>query len=297
MDVELRQLRVFLTVASELHFSRAAARLHVSQPALSQQIRTLERALGAPLFDRSARATELTPAGRALLEAAPRVLHEAERAQDRVTRAALGAVGTLHVGSVGTALASIAPRILRDVRARFPDLQLEVSQHDTAAQMVAIADRRLDAGLVREAAATPVVAVEQLVSEPLLTALPVDHPLAGRASVDPRDLADVPIVLWPRPLGAAFFDIITAYCREHGFSPRIVAEGADIETQLSLVAAGIGVSLQPSYYANLRPPGVEFRPLAGQAPSVSLQVAWRRRDRSPAVAHFVDAARACAGTG
>lgn len=294
MDVELRQLRVFLTVASELHFSRAAARLHVSQPALSQQIRTLERALGAPLFDRSARATELTPAGRALLEAAPRVLHEAERAQDRVTQAADGAVGSLLVGSVGTALSSIAPRILRAVRARFPDLQLEVSQHDTAAQMVAIADRRLDAGLVREAAPTSGVAVEQLVSEPLLAVLPSDHPLAGSAAVDPRDLAGVPIVLWPRPTGAAFFDIITAYCREHGFSPRIVAEGADIETQLSLVAAGIGVSLQPSYYANLRPPGVAFRPLTGPAPSVSLQVAWRRRDRSPAVAHFVEAARACA---
>lgn len=294
MDVELRQLRVFLTVASELHFSRAAARLHVSQPALSQQIRTLERALGAPLFDRSARATELTPAGRALLEAAPRVLHEAERAQDRVTQAAVGAVGSLLVGSVGTALASIAPRILRSVRARFPDLHLEVSQHDTAAQMAAIADRRLDAGLVREAAPTASVAVEELVSEPLLAVLPSDHVLAAAATVDPRDLADVPIVLWPRPTGAAFFDIITAYCRGHGFSPRIVAEGADIETQLSLVAAGIGVSLQPSYYANLRPPGVEFRPLAGPSPSVSLQVAWRRRDRSPAVAHFVEAARACA---
>jgi DNA-binding transcriptional LysR family regulator len=295
MDVELRQLRVFLTVASELHFSRAAARLHVSQPALSQQIRTLERALGTPLFDRSSRATELTPAGRALLEAAPRVLYEAERAQDRVTQAAVGALGSLLVGSVGTALASIAPRILRDVRARFPDLQLEVSQHDTAAQMVAIADGRLDAGLVREAAPTAAVAVEQLVSEPLLAVLPSDHALAGSATVDPGDLADVPIVLWPRPTGAAFFDIITAYCREHGFSPRIVAEGADIETQLSLVAAGIGVSLQPSYYANLCPPGVEFRPLTGTSPSVSLQVAWRRRDRSPAVAHFVEAARACAG--
>ena len=294
MDVELRQLRVFLTVASELHFSRAATRLHVSQPALSQQIRTLERALGTPLFDRSSRATELTPAGRALLEAAPRVLYEAERAQDRVTQAAVGALGSLLVGSVGTALASIAPRILRDVRARFPDLQLEVSQHDTAAQMVAIADGRLDAGLVREAAPTAAVAVEELVSEPLLAVLPSDHALAGSATVDPGDLADVPIVLWPRPTGAAFFDIITAYCREHGFSPRIVAEGADIETQLSLVAAGIGVSLQPSYYANLCPPGVEFRPLTGTPPSVSLQVAWRRRDRSPAVAHFVEAARACA---
>lgn len=292
MDVELRQLRVFLTVASELHFSRAARRLHVSQPALSQQIRALERTLGAALFDRTSRATELTPAGRVLLDAAPRVLFEAERAQSLVTQAANGAVGLLVVGSVGTALASVTPRILRAMRASFPDLQLEVSQQDTGAQLVALADGRLDVGVVRAASPTAAVAVEHLVSEPLLAALPGDHPLAGQDEIDPADLAAEAFVLWPRSLGMAFFDIITSYCREHGFSPRIVAEGADIETQLGLVAAGLGVSLQPAYYANLRPPGVVFRPLAGEVPMVALQVAWRRADRSPAVAHFVDAARA-----
>ncbi len=294
MDVELRQLRVFLAVASELHFSRAARRLHVSQPALSQQIRALERTLGAALFDRSSRGTELTPAGRVLLDAAPRVLFEAERAQTLVTQAAQGAVGLLVVGSVGTALASITPRILRSVRAQFPDLQLEVSQQDTAAQLVALADGRLDVGLVREATASDTIAVEHLVAEPLVAALPHDHRLAGGDSdveVDPAALADEPFVLWPRPLGRAFFDLITAYCREHGFSPRIVAEGADIETQLGLVAAGLGVSLQPSYYANLRPPEVVFRSLSGTVPMVALQVAWRRANRSPAVTHFVEAAR------
>lgn len=292
MDIELRQLRVFLTVASELHFSRAARRLHVSQPALSQQIRALEKTLGAALFDRSSRATELTPAGRVLLDAAPRVLFEAERAQSLVTQAANGAVGLLVVGSVGTALASVTPRILRAMRASFPDLQLEVSQQDTGAQLIALADGRLDVGVVRAASPTAAVAVEHLVAEPLLAALPGDHRLAGEDEIDPADLADEAFVLWPRSLGMAFFDIITSYCREHGFSPRIVAEGADIETQLGLVAAGLGVSLQPAYYANLRPPGVVFRPLQGDVPMVALQVAWRRSDRSPAVAHFVDAARA-----
>ncbi len=294
MDLELRQLRTFLAVAAELHFSRAARRLHVSQPALSQQIRALERSLGAALFDRSSRATELTPAGRVLLDAAPRVLYEAERAQTLVTQAANGAVGLLTVGSVGTALASITPRILRAMRARFPDLQLEVSQQDTSAQLVALADGRLDVGLVRAAAPTEAVAVEHLVAEPLLAALPADHPLAEGTEIIPEDLADEPFVLWPRPLGRAFFDIIVGYCLEHGFSPRIVAEGADIETQLGLVAAGLGVSLQPSYYANLRPPGVVFLPLTGEVPEVALQVAWRRTDRSPAVTHFVEAAKECA---
>lgn len=294
MDLELRHLRVFLTVASELHFSRAARRLHVSQPALSQQIRALERSVGAALFDRSSRGTALTPAGRALLDVAPRVLHEADRARTVVSEAARGAVGRLVVGSVGTALASITPRILRSVRAEFPDLQLEVTQLDTSAQVVALADRRIDVGVVRAATPSEMVAVEELVAEPLVVALPHDHALAGRAAIDPAALADEPFVLWPRPLGAAFFDLITGYCRDHGFSPHIVAEGADIETQLGLVAAGLGVSLQPSYYANLRPPGVVFRPLSGQVPTVALQVAWRRTDDEPAVGHFVAAARRAA---
>ena len=132
------------------------------------------------------------------------------------------------------------------MRAQFPDLQLEVSQQDTSAQLVALADGRLDVGLVRAATATDAVAVVQLVEEPLVVALPHDHPLAAAAEVDPAALAGEPFVLWPRPLGRSFFDLITAYCRDHGFSPRIVAEGADIETQLGLVAAGLGVSLQPS---------------------------------------------------
>lgn len=299
MDVELRQLRVFLAVASELHFGRAARRLHVSQPALSQQIRVLEKAVGVALFERSSRATELTPAGQVLLEAAPRVLFEAERALSRVTQAAEGMVGLLVVGSVRTALAGITPQILRSVRARFPDLQLEVSHLDTAAQLVAIAERRIDVGLVRAAEATAWVAVEPLVSEPLLAVLPDDHRLVAATgpddALDPALLAGEPFVLWPRSLGAPFFDALMGYCREHGFSPHVVAEGADIETQLGLIAAGFGVSLQPAYYANLRPPGVAFRRLAGEVPSVALQVAWRRRDRSPAVGHFIAAARECAG--
>ena len=147
---------------------------------------------------------------------------------------------------------------------------------------------------MRAATATEAVAVEQLVAEPLLCAVPADHPLAAGPTVDPAALADEPFVLWPRPLGRAFFDIIVSYCLGHGFSPRIVAEGADIETQLGLVAAGLGVSLQPSYYANLRPPGVVFLPLEGDVPQVALQVAYRRTDRSPAVAHFVAAAKECA---
>ncbi|MDQ1649621.1 MAG: hypothetical protein QOG60_1678 [Frankiaceae bacterium] len=294
MDLELRHLRMFLAVSRELHFGRAAEQLHISQPAVSQQVRGLEKALGVALFSRTSRAVELTPAGMVLLEAAPRVLAEAERAQERVRQAGQGAVGHLVVGSVGTALASIAPKVLRELRTRFPDLDVEVSQMDTAAQLVALAAGRIDVGLVRSAAERPGLSHESLVEEPLVVALAEDHRLAAEETIAPGELADEPFVLWPRALGADYFDIVTGYCREHGFSPRVVAEGKDIETQLGLVAAGWGVSLQPAFYANLRPLGVAFRPLRGVAPPVVLQVAWRTTDRSPAVQHFVAVARATA---
>lgn len=296
MALELRQLRSFMAVATELHFSRAAQRLHVSQSALSQQIRALEDNLGAVLFSRTSRMVELTPAGHALFEAAPRVLFEADRATERVRHAANGTAGVLVIGAVGTALASIAPRIMRAVWEDAPDLRLEVTQLDTAAQLIALADNRLDVALVREASPHSALRIEPLVSEPLMVALPEDHRLANEEQVRPEDLAGEPFVLWPRPLGAEFFDIITGYCREHGFSPRIVAEGTDIETQLGLVASGMGVSLQPAFYANLRMVGVGFRPLAGPAPQIALQVAWRRDDTSAAVHRFVTAALAVART-
>ncbi|MGH9058382.1 MAG: LysR substrate-binding domain-containing protein [Acidimicrobiales bacterium] len=291
MGFGLHQLRAFLAVADQLHFGRAAQQLHVSQPALSQQIRLLERDIGASLFVRTSRMVELTPAGRALAEAAPRVILEVDRAERRVEQAAEGSSGMLVIGSVNTALASITPRIMRAVRAEKPDLRMELYHMDTAAQLTALADRRIDMAVVREANATRDLATEQLASEPLAVVLPEGHSLADREVVDPAALADEEFVLWPRVLGPDFFDVIIAYCRRQGFNPRIVAEGDDVETQLGLVAAGAGVSLQPAYYAGVRRVGVVFRPLQGAVPQVALQLAWRRGEASPAVAHFVTVAR------
>lgn len=291
MSFQLRQVGAFLAVAKHLHFGRAAAQLNISQPALSQQIRLLERDVGTPLFIRTSRMVELTPAGRALAETAPLVILEADRAQRRVEQAAEGRSGLLVIGSVNTALASVTPRIMRAVRAQAPHLRLELYHMDTAAQLTALADRRIDIGVVREAAATRVLDNERLVSEPLVAVLPEGHPLAAAETVAVRSLADEPFVLWPRMLGPDFFDRIIAYCRKHGFNPRIVAEGGDVDTQLGLVAAETGVSLQPAYYADLRRSGVAFRPLEGDAPRVALQMSWRRGDPSPAVNHFVTVAR------
>ena len=295
MDVETRRLRTFLVVAQELHFSRAARQLHISQPALSQQVRALERELKVELFVRTSRQVKLTPAGQALLDAAPRALYEFDRAIESAQQAAAGNTGTLVIGSVRTGLAGVLPSVMRAFTAEHPHVRFEVIHMDTALQLRALVDRRIDVGIVRAAAPTESLVIEPLISEPLMLAVPADHPLAALDSIDPALLADEPFVSWPRHLGVEFFDIVIAFCREHGFSPNVNTEGADIDSQLALVAAGFGVSLQPSFYAGSCPTGVVFRRLSGPSPQVVLQMAWRR-DSPPAVEHLAAVARGLAGT-
>ncbi len=294
MDLDTRRLRAFLTVAEELHFSRAAEVLHLSQPALSQQIRALEQELQVTLFARTSRSVELTPAGEALYGATPRALYELDRALEAAKRASVGTTGRLIIGSVRTGLAGIVPRVMREFATSRPGFRLEIVHMDTGQQLRALADRRIDVGVVRAATPTEAVVVEPLVAEPLMLALPADHRLAAVEAVPPAVLADEPFVSWPRHLGADFFDIVVAFCRRNGFNPRVIAEGGDIDTQLALVAAGFGVSLQPSFYAGALPDGVVFRPLEGTAPKVALQLAWRR-DHAAAVADFAAAARRAVG--
>lgn len=291
MDLDTRRLRVFLTVAEELHFSRAATRLHLSQPALSQQVRMLERDLGVELFVRTSRQVQLTLAGEALQQAAPRVLYELERALEATQQAARGITGRLTIGSVRTGLASVLPDVMREFTLGHPHVRFDVVQMDTALQLRALVDRSIDIGIVRAASPAPSLVIEPLVSEPLMLALPATHPLASSVSIDPTSLASELFVSWPRHLGADFSDIVVAYCREHGFSPTVVSEGRDIDTQLALVAAGFGVSLQPAFYAGACPAGVVFRHLNGPAPQVALQIAWRRDGAPAVVTRFVETAR------
>ncbi len=293
MDADVRQLRMFLVVARELHFSRAADELHMSQPALSQQVRALERDLGVELFHRTSRQVTLTPAGHALLAFAPRVVYEMEGALLATKRAATGVTGRLVVGSVRSGLASIVPPIMRAFWDAQPDVRLEVYHMDTSAQLRALAERRIDVGVVRAVGAVPSITVEPIVTEPLMVAMPADHRFVDLAAVEPGQLAGEKFVIAPRHLGEDYFDIVVAYCRSHGFSPTINAEGDDVDTQLALVAAGIGVSLQPALFTGIAPEGVVFRPLTADSPQVSLQLAWRN-DCSPAAEAFVRAARTVA---
>ena len=292
--MELRHLRYFVAVAEELHFSRAAARLHIAQPPLSQQIRHLERELGVALFSRTRRRVELTAAGRAFLDESRRVLLQAERAARIAQRAGRGEIGQLAVAFVPSADLDLLPRVLRAWGARFPDVELDLQALLPVAQLEALAGGRIQVGLVRlPVAAGSEVIVECIQSEPLVAALPLRHRLAKRARVRVADLAGDTMMMFPRQVAPGYYDMLISAFRGAGFTPRVF-HPASMQTNLALVSAGLGVSLLPASIRNLRRTGVVYRPLASPVPRVELAVAYRRDDRSPIVLAFLEMVRSAA---
>lgn len=292
--MELRHLRYFVAVAEELHFSRAAARLHIAQPPLSQQIRHLEHELGVTLLFRTRRRVELTDAGRALLEEARRLLAGAERAARVARRAGGGEVGQLSVAFVPSADLDVLPRALRVWHARFPDVELELQTLLPAAQLEGLAAGRLHVGILRlPVSAERELVVEPLQEEPLVAAVPQRHRLAARARVRLGDLAGETILMFQRHVAPGYYDLLTSACLAAGFTPRVFHPGS-LQTNLALIAAGLGVSLLPTSIRNLRRAGVVYRPLAPPVPRVALAVAWRRDERSAVVPAFVEVVRAVA---
>lgn len=286
--MELRHLRYFVAVAEEMHFGRAAERLGVSQPPLSQQVKDLERELGAELIDRSRRKIRLTHAGRLFLEEARLALSQAEKAARTARRAHRGEVGTLSVGFVGSATYEVLPEALRSFRKRYPNVGLELQTMHGAQQAEAFREGRIQVGFLRP----PVddsLATRTLLEETLVAALPADHPLAGARKVSLSELAGEDFVLAPRPAGPAVYDRIVGLCQEAGFSPSVAQESAELQTVAGLVAAGMGVALlvgKPEHLLQHR--GVAYREVVDPGATWELAVAWRKDERSPVAHAFVE---------
>ena len=295
--MELRHLRYFVAVAEELHFGRAAERLHIAQPPLSRQIRDLERELDAPLFERVPRGVELTPAGRAFLPEARLVLAQAERAQRTVRRAARGEIGRLRVGFVEAAAdAPTLPEVLGFFRMHLPDIGVSLFEMDTAEQAEALRAERIDLGVLDSppADADRWLHVEPVYTDPMVAALPDGHRLAGRTRLTLGDLAAEPFVFFSRLSAPALHDALTARCRAAGFAPRVMQETAGWHTVASLVAAGVGAAFVPRAHARLRRPGVAYVPVRGLGVEVEMAAVWKRDDRSPVRDRFVTALRTVA---
>jgi DNA-binding transcriptional LysR family regulator len=287
--MELRHLRYFVTVADELHFGRAAARLGIAQPPLSRQIQKLEAELGFPLFDRSRRRVELSSAGAVLLAHARSVLESVETAVREARRTHAGERGRVAVGYPSSLAYTGLVGLLRAFRAAFPDVELTVRELPLAGQIEAIKARQLDVGFVRGPLADELLTAECVRREPLVVALPADHALATEGPLSLATLAAEPFVFFPRPRAPAFFDLLIALCEKAGFTPRILQEAPQVDV-LSLVAAGFGISILPASVREFRRADVVFRPLAG-APTTELLLVWRAHDTSPARQAFIDVVR------
>ncbi|GIK86016.1 MAG: isoleucine biosynthesis transcriptional activator [Betaproteobacteria bacterium] len=287
--MELRHLRYFVAVAETLHFGRAAARLHISQPPLSRQIRALEREVGTPLFERSARSVRLTPAGAALLPEARRLLREAEALAAGARDLARGAVGVLQLGFISASAYNVLPRVLPGFRRSRPGVRLVLAESTSDVQLGALAEGTLDAGILLPPVTHPALAYAALLREPLVAALPDARRWPARVPLG--RLSREPFVLFPRHAGPGLHDVVVAACEREGFAPRVEQEAVQMPTIVSLVAAGMGVALVPASLQNMRRTGVVYRPLAGTAPRVEVGIAWRAADRSPVLAAFVAHAR------
>jgi DNA-binding transcriptional LysR family regulator len=287
--MELRHLRYFVAVAEELHFGRAARRLRMSQPPLSQQIAALERELGVRLFERGRR-TALTHAGRMMLPEARATLERAERAAGTARRADRGEVGSLSVGFVRSAAFLALPVSLRAFREEAPDVELSLHPLSTLEQLDAFEEGGIDVGFLFRLPGRPTsdwLSLRTVAREPLVAGLPQGHPLARKEEVPLVELSQDQLLLMARSAGAGTFDSIVALCRNAGFEPDDVREISDTQTVAQLVAAGVGVSLHIGDPQLLRSYGVAYRAVDDPEASWELAVACRNDDRSPVVETFL----------
>jgi len=288
--MEFRHLRYFEAVADTLHFGRAAARLHISQPPLSRQIRTFEEEMGARLFTRTTRGVRLTAAGRALLPEARRLLREAAALVDGARHLAAGGAGTLRLGFISTASYNVLPRLLPEFHRRRPGIRLQLHEATSDQQLALLRELELDAGLVVPPVTELGLRYAPLLREPLVAALPARRRWPRQLSL--AALADEPFILFPRKAAPGLYDLIVGYCRAAGFAPRVAQEAVQTPTIISLVAAGMGVALVPASLRHMRRKGVVYRAMAEKSPLMEVGLAWREHDEEPAVAALVAHARA-----
>jgi len=285
--VDLRLLRQFVAVAEELHFHRAAARLHMSQPPLTAAIRKLEDEIGSELIQRGNRTLGLTAAGAVLLAEARRLLQQADHALVATRDAAAGRTGTVRLGYVGSALYGRLPSVIRRFRQANPAVRLELIEATSARQVQMLREQRIDVGVV----IPPVFDAEDMQlqafdSDRLAIALPRAHPLAQRDAVNVAALADEAFVLWPAREGRGFHSQVVRLCAASGFTPRVVQEAHGMHAVLSLVAVEAGISVVPASMAGFRSAEVAYHPLAGAEATFELQLCLRADEASPAPLNF-----------
>ncbi|MBD2102346.1 LysR family transcriptional regulator [Leptolyngbya sp. FACHB-261] len=286
--MELHYLRYFLAVAEELHFSRAAERLHITQPALSRQIHSLENELGVELFRRTKRMVVLTDAGVAFLPEVRKALQQVEQAIQVAQQAARGEIGLLRIAFTPSAMHTMLPEILRRFRNYHANVKLDMTELCTLDQVNALRTEAVDIGLLHPPIEAPFLKLYPLPGEKLVVAIPQAHSLAKYEQLPLKALANEPFILHPRYEGPVLYDQIVALCRQAGFDPHIVHEEVKHQTRVGLVAAGMGVTFIPESLQQSVPIGVVYRTLTGSAPELQLAAAWRNNRVSPVLQEFLN---------
>lgn len=297
--IDLRQLRHFLAVADTLHFGRAAERLGMTQPPLSQSILMLERDLGVTLFSRTKRSVALTPVGAQWLPHVRALIDDAVALPDIARRLRDGVAGSLDLSFVSTADYSILPDLVRRYAALHPDVRIALREATSDVQIARLAEGEGHAGLIipPPGAALPApLTYLPLVREPLVAAIPESWTADGLLPADarvlaPSDIIDLPLIIFPRQSAPAFHDLVTGYHVAHGGRATIVQEAIQMQTIISLVSAGMGLALVPASLRNMARSGVCYVGLGAAAPILETGLAWRRDDATPTLARFIAIAR------
>jgi DNA-binding transcriptional LysR family regulator len=287
--MELRHIRYFLAVAEERNFTRAAARVGIGQPPLSQQIKDLEAEVGTALFHRVPHGAELTEAGRAFLEVVRLVPAQTDRAIRAAQKAARGEVGSLRIGFTGSAAFNpVVASAIRSFRRAYPQVDLTFDEANSTSLITRLREGELDAVFVRSALSEANDLNQRVVfEEPILVVLPSRHPLAKLKKIDLKRLRNDALILTPRAVGQSLFDIVVSACRRAGFEPILGQSAPQIGSVVGLVAAELGVSLVPASMRQLQVPGVTYCEIKGRAPTAWLELVWRRGETSKAARNFV----------
>ncbi|MBY5334008.1 LysR family transcriptional regulator [Rhizobium leguminosarum] len=287
--MELRHLRYFLAVAEEGNFTRAAGKLGIGQPPLSQQIRDLEREVGAALFHRVPHGAELTAAGTAFLGEAKASLAAAEKAKLAAQSANRGETGRLSLGfTASSAFNPVVSTTIRSFRARWPEVQLSLTEMNTLALMQKLERGELDATFMRPSLDDPMgIRLRRLPDEPMVIALPASHPLARRSKLPLAALADQPFILFPRLVGLSLYDDVVLACRKAGFELTVAQEAPQISSVVNLVAADLGVSIVPASISQIKLEGVAYRPIEGPPAVARLALAILKTHRSPVTENLI----------
>ncbi|HVY70299.1 MAG TPA: LysR substrate-binding domain-containing protein [Verrucomicrobiae bacterium] len=286
--MELRHLRYFVAVAEELNFRRAAERLRLAQPPLSQQIKGLEAELGVQLFERTSRSVRLTNAGRVFLTEARGVLIAAERAERRVRSANQGLIGTLRLGFIAPAANSRLAGMLRDYQKQYPGVQMSLFDLTSTEQLAWLRKDDLDVGLLRPPVGFPEMDYKFVEESPMVLALPAGHALARKRRIQWSDFHNEPFVMIHPSLQHGYYDAFLAKCAAHGATPQAVQYANDVQTKLWLISAGFGVAPTTATITEVHRPGLHFRDLPPGLPPVQTIAVWKRDNASPALRHFLD---------